>query len=42
MRERAELLGGSIRFEPAPGGGTVVKLKVPRETVSREAQEMHA
>jgi signal transduction histidine kinase len=42
MRERAELLGGSIRFEPAPGGGTVVKLEVPRETVSREAQEMHA
>ena len=42
MRERAELLGGSVRFEAAPGGGTVVKLKVPRETVSREAQEMHA
>lgn len=42
MRERAELLGGSIRFEPAPGGGTVVKLEVPRESVSREAQEMHA
>jgi signal transduction histidine kinase len=42
MRERAELLGGTIRFEPAPGGGTVVKLEVPRERVSREAQEMHA
>ena len=42
MRERAELLGGSIHFEPAPGGGTVVKLEVPRESVSREAQEMHA
>jgi signal transduction histidine kinase len=42
MRERAELLGGSIRFDPAPGGGTVVKLEVPREAVSEEAQEMHA
>ena len=42
MRERAELLGGRISFEAAPGGGTVVKLKVPRETSSREAQEMHA
>jgi signal transduction histidine kinase len=42
MRERAELLGGTIRFEPAPGGGTVVKLEVPREAVSRETQEMHA
>jgi signal transduction histidine kinase len=42
MRERAELLGGRIQFEPAPGGGTIVKLEVPRETISREAQEMHA
>jgi signal transduction histidine kinase len=42
MRERAELLGGSIRFEPATGGGTIVKLEVPRESASHEAQEMHA
>jgi signal transduction histidine kinase len=42
MRERAGLLGGSIRFESAPGGGTVVKLEVPREAVSRETQEIHA
>jgi signal transduction histidine kinase len=42
MRERAELLGGRIQFEPAPGGGTIVKLEVPREAISREAQEMHA
>ncbi len=41
MRERAGLLGGSIRFEPAPGGGTMVKLDVPRERVSRESQETH-
>ena len=42
MRERAELLGGQIRFESPPGGGTVVKLEVPKETISREAQELHA
>jgi signal transduction histidine kinase len=42
MRERAELLGGRIQFEPAPGGGTIVKLEVPREAISREEQEMHA
>jgi signal transduction histidine kinase len=42
MRERAELLGGRIQFEPAPGGGTIVKLEVPREAISREAQETHA
>ena len=29
MRERAELVGGELEFEPAPGGGTVVKLTVP-------------
>jgi signal transduction histidine kinase len=42
MRERAELLGGHIRFEFPQSGGTVVKLEVPRETTSREAQEIHA
>ena len=42
MRERAELLGGRIRFETPPAGGTVVRLEVPRETISRETQEMHA
>ena len=42
MRERAELLRGTIRFEPAPGGGTVVKLEVPREAISRDTQEIHA
>jgi signal transduction histidine kinase len=29
MRERAELLGGSIEFSEPPGGGTVVRLRVP-------------
>ncbi len=31
MRERAELLGGSIAFEHPATGGTLVRLKVPRE-----------
>jgi signal transduction histidine kinase len=42
MRERAELLGGSLSFETPIGGGTTVRLRVPKESVSREAQEMHA
>ena len=29
MRERAELLGGTIEFLKPPGGGTLVRLKVP-------------
>jgi signal transduction histidine kinase len=29
MRERAELVGGELDWEPAPGGGTVVRLSVP-------------
>jgi len=31
MRERAELLGGKIEFATPPGGGTLVRLRVPRE-----------
>ncbi len=31
MRERAQLLSGSIAFERPAAGGTLVKLKVPRE-----------
>jgi signal transduction histidine kinase len=41
MRERAELLGGRISFETPAGGGTVVRLSVPKESVSRESQEAH-
>ncbi|GAC1617615.1 MAG: hypothetical protein PVS2B2_09140 [Candidatus Acidiferrum sp.] len=33
MRERAELLGGKLEILPAAGGGTVVRLQVPREKV---------
>jgi two-component system, NarL family, sensor histidine kinase DegS len=42
MRERAELLAGSLTFETPTGGGTMVRLRVPKEPVVREAQEMHA
>lgn len=31
MRERAELLGGSIEFLAPAGGGTLMRLKIPRE-----------
>jgi signal transduction histidine kinase len=37
MRERAELLGGSIEFSEAPQGGTRVRLHVPREAVDANA-----
>jgi signal transduction histidine kinase len=37
MRERSELLGGTIGFVQAPGGGTVVRLSVPREGVEAHA-----
>jgi signal transduction histidine kinase len=32
MRERAELVGGAIEFGEPPGGGTVVRLRIPLET----------
>jgi signal transduction histidine kinase len=31
MRERAELLGGAIEFKRPPQGGTLVRLRVPRQ-----------
>ena len=31
MRERAELLGASIQWIPAPSGGTIVRLEIPQE-----------
>jgi len=33
MRERAEMLGGSIDFLRPPEGGTLVRLRVPREAL---------
>ena len=29
LEERAKALGGSFRFEPATGGGTLVEMRVP-------------
>jgi signal transduction histidine kinase len=37
MRERAELLGGTVELlQPAPGG-TLVRLRVPREKLDSHA-----
>jgi signal transduction histidine kinase len=33
MRERAELIGGTLEYEKPEAGGTRVKLRVPREKV---------
>ncbi len=41
MRERAELLGGSIVFENPSGGGTLVRLDVPRRSIYSEGREPH-
>jgi signal transduction histidine kinase len=38
MRERAELLGGRIEFLHPPVGGTLVRLRVPRERVEAHAE----
>jgi signal transduction histidine kinase len=32
MRERAELIGGRVEFAQPPGGGTLVRLRVPVDT----------
>jgi signal transduction histidine kinase len=38
MRERAELLGGTIEFMKPSQGGTLVRLKVPREKLNSHAE----
>jgi len=38
MRERAKLLGGSLKVSPLPTGGTLVHLEVPREQVEPHAE----
>ena len=38
MRERAQLLGGRIEFSQPPGGGTLVRLTVPKEKVEAHAE----
>ena len=45
MRERAELLGGTIEFSRPVPSGTLVRLTVPREKMGEklgEKQESHA
>jgi signal transduction histidine kinase len=38
MRERAELLGGSIEFVKPAAGGTMVRLRVPKDKVEAHAE----
>ena len=38
MRERAELLGGTIEFLKSNSGGSLVRLKVPREKSDTHAE----
>jgi signal transduction histidine kinase len=38
MRERAELLGGSLEFRQPAAGGTLVRLRVPREKAELHAE----
>jgi signal transduction histidine kinase len=37
MRERAELIGGTLAVSPRPQGGTQVRLQIPRERVESHA-----
>ena len=37
MRERAELMGGTVQFERPSQGGTLVRLRVPREKLDSHA-----
>jgi len=38
MRERAQLLGGRLEFTTPPGGGTRVRLSVPRKKVEAHVE----
>jgi nitrate/nitrite-specific signal transduction histidine kinase len=38
MRERAEILGGSLKVSLLSTGGTLVHLEVPREQVEPHAE----
>ena len=38
MRERAQLLGGRLEFQTPPGGGTRVRLTVPKEKVEAHVE----
>jgi two-component system, NarL family, sensor histidine kinase UhpB len=39
MSERAELLGGTIDFDTPPGGGTLVRLRVPIRSQAAAGQD---
>jgi two-component system sensor histidine kinase DegS len=39
MRERAELVSGTLEFSTPPGGGTLVRLKVPLSVKASALQE---
>jgi signal transduction histidine kinase len=42
MRERAEMLGGSLRVDSRPGAGTRVELRVPLDgRPQRPSEESH-
>jgi len=36
MRERAELIGGTLAISPRPQGGTKVRLQIPRIKVDAD------
>jgi len=38
MRERAEILGGTLRVSPLETGGTLLRLQIPREQVEAHAE----
>lgn len=38
MRERAALVGGSVRFEGVPGRGTIVSVRIPFESTAEAAE----
>lgn len=40
MRERAELLGGTVEFRTPPGGGTEVRLRVRREGLGPDEERV--
>ena len=39
MRERVELLGGSLRIDSAPGEGTAVRVELPRRALSDDGDD---
>jgi signal transduction histidine kinase len=41
MRERAELVGGTLEFDRPHEGGTVVRLRVPMTAARRDARPAH-